>query len=585
MVTEFFWTLALFVAPGFLISFIDKRLSHTERIAVSVPISCIAYGAVASFLHLLGVRLVIRQVYMVLIISAFTAFVFRKRAGLKGDVRLWCVFAAAAAFRLGLQALAGLPSMQGSFSQYSIARSFFTTRWHTTDIVGDYLLGFSGFPHEVHSSPPLAGFLESMGMLFNSPTPEAAASIGLVFGSMLVFPVYLVGKELFGERAGLIASGLMAANYFFADRSVELLSQTILSYFIVLMVYFASKGSRFSFWSAACASLAYLSDYAAVWFILSVLSFLTVANRRNIYINYLLYPGFVFAAIALPWFWRNIRLFGNPLFTTAKYSPIMASEGEHLMLVPPTVDSYLWALGDGPMGFLNAIAIRFANLVASTAPLPGQAQGASWMLKGSFFGLVGPLVFALAIIKLFEMREQLRAHPLAYVILIAGIAAHAAVGYPVAGGLAATSLSPLIPAFIVLSAAKLANTKNSMLLTAVACTVLLQGAVLSLDRMGSQPERQEWEDLFFSIPDSARVMSVQGDKLNFFTGNRVFVTPDAGWRLISRAIRNWRVDYYLLTPADLASRDIDEERLLAISDKVAQRGAFGIYRINATKDS
>ncbi len=85
---------------------------------------------------------------------------------------------------------------------------------------------------------------------FGHPTPEIIQTVSLYFpavlGALVVFPVYLIGKELFNRKAGLIAAGLIAImpNTFlarsligFTDHHVaEVLFSTVTVLFLIMAV-------------------------------------------------------------------------------------------------------------------------------------------------------------------------------------------------------------------------------------------------------------------------------------------------------------------------------------------------------------
>ena len=60
----------------------------------------------------------------------------------------------------------------------------------------------------------------------------------IAFGTLIMIPTYLLGKELVGERVGLMAAGLVAVMPLLVDYSSRLYSENVYVFFLMMAVYY-----------------------------------------------------------------------------------------------------------------------------------------------------------------------------------------------------------------------------------------------------------------------------------------------------------------------------------------------------------
>ena len=91
---------------------------------------------------------------------------------------------------------------------------------------------------------PLYFYLVDIGYRFFGVTVLTSRLPNIIFGSLIVFITFLLGKEIFNRRTGLIAaflSGLSAFNIFY---NIEM--DIIATFFTLLSLYFFIKGLRYN---------------------------------------------------------------------------------------------------------------------------------------------------------------------------------------------------------------------------------------------------------------------------------------------------------------------------------------------------
>ena len=110
----------------------------------------------------------------------------------------------------------------------------------------DYTRNFAVF----RAHPLLLQSLVSISFALFGIQDTTARIIPVLFGSLTVFVTYLVGKELFNKKIGLICGLVLALLPFHIVFSRQVLVDVPLSFFVVLFLYFLTKyrktGSSFS---------------------------------------------------------------------------------------------------------------------------------------------------------------------------------------------------------------------------------------------------------------------------------------------------------------------------------------------------
>ena len=109
---------------------------------------------------------------------------------------------------------------------------------------------FAEPPRQVHRMPGFPAVLALSMKLFGE-SPLAARCLLAMIGTAACGAVYLLGRQLFDERVGLIACGLTAVSPVMAGFSVLLLSETLFALTLTLNLWCAAKWLAESRWPKA----------------------------------------------------------------------------------------------------------------------------------------------------------------------------------------------------------------------------------------------------------------------------------------------------------------------------------------------
>jgi len=133
-----------------------------------------------------------------------------------------------------------------------------------------------------------------------------------VFGTLLVVPTYLLGRELIGTRAGLMAAALMAILPFYVGTSEYIYSETVYIFCLLSGLYFGwvmlKTGRRASGAMAGVSlGLAYLVNPSGLFYVMTLLVLaLIVAWRKGVWRRMAWPVGlflFCFMIFAAPYIW------------------------------------------------------------------------------------------------------------------------------------------------------------------------------------------------------------------------------------------------------------------------------------------
>ncbi|MBE0428843.1 MAG: glycosyltransferase family 39 protein, partial [Thermoleophilia bacterium] len=108
----------------------------------------------------------------------------------------------------------------------------------------------------------------------------------IIFGGLLLIPVYLLGRDLIGERVGLMAAALMAVQPFFISTSEFIYSEVLYIFFLLMSLFFGwhvLKEQRLKCGAAAgiCLGLAYLAQPSTLYYLIGLLGLMAAAAVRT----------------------------------------------------------------------------------------------------------------------------------------------------------------------------------------------------------------------------------------------------------------------------------------------------------------
>jgi mannosyltransferase len=195
---------------------------------------------------------------------------------------------AASARALALWGLLGLTAL-GAVARFA---SLGLQSYHHDEVITAMRVlsgGFGQMLHEVkasESNPPLYYVLAWIWSRAFGLHEYGLRSLSALFGTLTVPVAFLLGRQLVGRRAGLIAAALVAVNPMLIWYSQEARSYALLVFFGALSVYFFARaldtrrGRDLGFWALASA-LALCSHYYAVFALAIEAVWLLVALRSR----------------------------------------------------------------------------------------------------------------------------------------------------------------------------------------------------------------------------------------------------------------------------------------------------------------
>lgn len=189
-------------------------------------------------------------------------------------------------------------------------------------------------PRRVHRMPGFPAVLAASIRMFG-PNLLPARLVLAVVGTTACAVVYLLGRELFDRRVGLIAAGLTAFSPVMVGFSVVILSETLFALCMLLSLLALAKLVKTDFTrerrrravtlaltaGATIAAACYVRPswlpaapmFAAVWLLLA-------DHKKQALLRGLLVLAAVFVLL-LPWAYRNDRVTGHWVFTTLWVGP------------------------------------------------------------------------------------------------------------------------------------------------------------------------------------------------------------------------------------------------------------------------
>ncbi|MFQ5639593.1 MAG: ArnT family glycosyltransferase [bacterium] len=183
--------------------------------------------------------------------------------------------------------------------------------------VSGYLTGFSAVLHTYWS--PLLPALISIFCVFLDDYVFAGRMISMIAGSLLVIPVYFLGKYVYDKWVGLLAAGIVAFFPPLAFQSTQVLTEPIYMLLATCAVLFGLRmvhrySTGFALLAGLVAALAYLAHPQGIGFFL-VLAFWIVFGAvsklflirplRMVYLLSSFLFGFLIAAAPYLWYLKK----------------------------------------------------------------------------------------------------------------------------------------------------------------------------------------------------------------------------------------------------------------------------------------
>jgi 4-amino-4-deoxy-L-arabinose transferase-like glycosyltransferase len=115
--------------------------------------------------------------------------------------------------------------------------------------------------------------------------------VTITFGVLLLIPVYLLGKELVGEKTGLAAAALIAVNPYLVEISSTIYSESLYMFFILLAILFSRhmvRGCRVpcSILAGSSLGFAYLvNPFALIYLAIFIIVAFAISIKRGVWIH------------------------------------------------------------------------------------------------------------------------------------------------------------------------------------------------------------------------------------------------------------------------------------------------------------
>lgn len=222
-----------------------------------------------------------------------------------------------------------------------------------------------------HDHPPLVFLVQHGAMKLMGANLWGLRFPSALFGILSISIVFLIGKKLFSEKAGIIASALVASNVLMLYVSRVAIQESQLIFFMLLAVYCFLKARDDSRWFLAWSlafGLAMLSKYTA-FFLIVPFAWHLIAYHRAVFRQWYLYAGAVISVLLFSpviiynfFLYRTFGHFDFQLFYVfgQKVSYWQATPGKEIGSLADrliTIPVNLWVYGSPLFAVLLAAAL------------------------------------------------------------------------------------------------------------------------------------------------------------------------------------------------------------------------------------
>jgi hypothetical protein len=161
-------------------------------------------------------------------------------------------------------------------------------------------------------------FLLGIWIRLFGESETAIRSLSVVCAALCVPAVYLLGRRLFDERAGLLAAVLLVPNAFFLRWAQQARSYPLLVLLVTLSAYFFLREVDEPSWANAFAyvatsAAAVSAHYFAVFVVLAELLTLVAVRRRAALTRTWIGVAVAIGVLSLPEVWHSLRTGSHPL--------------------------------------------------------------------------------------------------------------------------------------------------------------------------------------------------------------------------------------------------------------------------------
>lgn len=343
-----------------------------------------------------------------------------------------------------------------------------------------------------------------------------------------ILVVYFIGKNVYNQNAGFIASFLLCIHPKHVEYSVSILKDNL--YFLLFLLAFwflflAVKENKLIQWSlfGLFVSLSFLARYMTAILLVTAL-FVVILKRKDINWKYLLVGLLVFFIVLAPWGMYTYTHFGQPFFSVTKYYTYSTTgwEGMSFESEAPQISDYLQE-----NSFLDIILIKLKLIPLTAYLLPI---------------LFNPLIFLFAI-PIFLLRDSFSRNLKLYFLLLMCVyfvqfSSQVSFGERVFFALIYTSLIPIgfiiskIPDFVKKNKIKVNPSKVLaviLIILTLSSFVLLQWKLEDLKSYKMQETQEAFGKLgdFVknNVAEDAIIMTILPADINYFTHRNTVMDP------------------------------------------------------------
>lgn len=200
--------------------------------------------------------------------------------------------------------------------KYFLANS--TVWWDEAEYLSTALHWAKDIPYTLNPQRPiLLPFLESFFLYINAS--EAVMRFFILFlpSLGLIFTTYLLGKEIFNKKTGLIAAAIIAVSWQILFNTTRLHVEVPLLFLISLSILYFWKGfiqenKKAKYWCALFTALAFLTKFTAILLIGIYVITLLITKREEFKKKETGYALGIGVLTLLPYFIWAQKVFGNP---------------------------------------------------------------------------------------------------------------------------------------------------------------------------------------------------------------------------------------------------------------------------------
>jgi 4-amino-4-deoxy-L-arabinose transferase-like glycosyltransferase len=162
--------------------------------------------------------------------------------------------------------------------------------------------------------PPLYNYLIALNYKISGSSNLAAVSVSILFGSLLILIVFLLGRELYDDRVGLLAAFFLCIDPIHWICSEKIWMETTMVFFMalaILLFVLGQKQARYLPLSGISIGLAMLTKYPGVLSLFIIISYVVVMERSMIKQKGFWALCLLSFIVFLPWIIWNWRVYGN----------------------------------------------------------------------------------------------------------------------------------------------------------------------------------------------------------------------------------------------------------------------------------